>query len=233
MKVSSYRTVLGLVYLVLFLLLTLGLSLSCFGEHTHAALQDGEALSSCEAFFCRLNRSSFYFLRKSPFWYRLSEILGVVCLCIPLGFFGLGCVQLFRRKSLKKVDADLLLMGGLYVLTGACYLLFEFLAVNFRPVLEGGEIEASYPSSHVVLVYVIATSASFFLQRRVRSSQGKAWLSSAGALISLLAVVGRLLAGVHWLTDILGGVLLGGCLILFYKAAVSFADEKKVGIYEK
>ena len=77
--------------------------------------------------------------------YTLTDWLGLVPIGIALGFAVLGLVQLIRRKSLLKVDRDILILGGFYIVVLAAYLLFETVVINFRPVLIDGKLEASYP----------------------------------------------------------------------------------------
>jgi undecaprenyl-diphosphatase len=46
-------------------------------------------------------------------------------------------------------------------------------------------------------------------------------------LLTLVMSVGRLLSGVHWLTDVIGGVLISLFLISLYVTALSILDTKK------
>lgn len=48
--------------------------------------------------------------------YTVTDWLGLVPVCFVLGFGLLGLVQLIRRRSLRKVDPDILLLGGFYIL---------------------------------------------------------------------------------------------------------------------
>ena len=227
MKKSSFNGILGLVYLFFFLLLTAALAFSCFGDHTLAALEGGAAVSECDGFFCSFNGDLFKTFGSNPVWYKLSEVLGTVCLCIPVCFALLGALQLLKRKSLKKVDLDLLFLAGLYAVTAGCYLLFEKLVLNYRPVILDGEIEASYPSTHTVLVCVIAFSAAFFLGRRLRNRWLRWGVNLCCFLLAFLVALGRLFGGVHWFSDVLGSILLGGSLVFFYKWATRRWMDKK------
>ena len=78
--------------------------------------------------------------------YTLTDWLGLVPIGIAFGFAVLGLVQLIRRKSLLRVDRDILMLGGFYIVVLAAYVLFETVVINYRPVLIGGKLEASYPS---------------------------------------------------------------------------------------
>ena len=155
-----------------------------------------------------------------PFWLLLSEALGLLALAVGAGFGLIGLAQLVRRRSLRGVDPALLRLGALYAVTLAVYLLFERIVVNLRPVLLAGEAfpEASYPSSHTVLALSILGGGIAFVD--VRPGRHPQLIQGLMAGLLTLIVVGRLLSGVHWLTDIVGGLLLGAALVLFYVASV-------------
>jgi hypothetical protein len=57
------------------------------------------------------------------------------------------------------------------------------------------------------------------LNGRVRNAAGKRCVNFVIHVFTLFMVIGRLLCGVHWLTDIIGGGLLSGGLITLYDAA--------------
>lgn len=152
--------------------------------------------------------------------YTLTDWLGLVPIGIAFGFAVLGLVQLLRRKSLLKVDRDILLLGGFYVVVLAAYLLFETVVINYRPVLVGGKLEASYPSSTTVLALCILPTAMMQLKTRIHSVAVRRAVLGSLAAFTVFMVAGRLLSGVHWLSDIAGGVLLSAGLVLLYAFAV-------------
>lgn len=153
--------------------------------------------------------------------YHLIDLLEVVPLGVVLGFALLGLAQLVRRKSLLKVDYSILVLGGFYVLVFAAYALFEVLAVNYRPVLIDGVLEASYPSSTTLLVLCVMPTAVPRLRERIRDETLKRALTCAIAAFTAFMVFGRLVSGVHWLTDIIGGALLSAALVTLYGAVMS------------
>ena len=159
--------------------------------------------------------------------YTITDWLGLVPILICLCFGVLGLVQLVRRRSLLRVDADLLLLGLYYLLVIAAYLVFEMIPINYRPVLIEGRLEASYPSSTTLLVLSVMPTLRFQIDRRA----GEPFLRKAAAVFaavfSAFMVIGRLVSGVHWATDIAASVLLSAGLFLLYRAAVRFADEKR------
>ena len=159
--------------------------------------------------------------------YEATDWLGLIPVLI-CGCFGiLGLCQWIRRKNLFRVDADILLLGIYYLLVIAGYLIFEMIPVNYRPVLIDGALEASYPSSTTLLVVSVMPTLKFQADRRCGSQAVRRIAAGFSAAFSAFMVIGRLVSGVHWATDILGSVLLSAGLYLLYRAAVSFADEKK------
>lgn len=150
--------------------------------------------------------------------YVLTDWLGLVPMGFVLGFAVLGLVQWMRRRKLFRVDHDILLLGGFYLLVLILYLVFETVAVNARPVLIDGRLEASYPSSTTMLVLCVMPTAMMQLRARIRNTKVRTIALTILAVFTACMVVGRLIAGVHWFTDIIGGVLLSAGLIALYDA---------------
>ena len=157
--------------------------------------------------------------------YDLTDLLSV----IPLGFvaaFGLlGLVQLIRRKDLRKVDGDILVLGGFYIVVLAFFCLFEVLDINYRPVLIEGVLEASYPSSTTMLALCVMPSVMLQVGKRMKDGAAKGCVLVLLFAFTAFMVIGRLISGVHWLTDIIGGVLLSAGLVLAYLAALRFTEQ--------
>lgn len=138
----------------------------------------------------------------------------------------LGFVQLIKRRSLWKVDHSILALGGYYVLVMAVYILFEVFAINYRPVLINGYLEASYPSSTTMLVLCVIPTAIMQLKSRMKNNWTRKAIVCILIVFSVLMVVGRLLSGVHWFTDIVGGILLSAGLVMSYSKVVSALKSK-------
>ena len=159
--------------------------------------------------------------------YTITDWLGLVPILVCMGFGVMGLVQLLRRRSLLRVDTDILLLGGYYVLVIAAYLIFEMIPINYRPILIEGRLEASYPSSTTLLVLSVMPTLQDQMERRCGRAGCRRLAGVAALLFSAFMVVGRLISGVHWATDILASVLLSGGLFMLYRAAVRFADGKR------
>ena len=152
--------------------------------------------------------------------YHITDWLGLVPVFVCMGFGVLGLLQWIRRKNILKVDGDVLLLGTFYVVTLAAYLLFEYVVINYRPVLINGYLEASYPSSTTMLVMCVMPTAIMQLGSRIKSKVLRNIVAVSIITFITFMVIGRLLSGVHWLTDIVGGTLLSAGLVMLYRAII-------------
>jgi undecaprenyl-diphosphatase len=150
--------------------------------------------------------------------YVLTDWLSLIPLCFVAGFGFLGLCQWISRRSFWKVDRSILVLGGLYLVTGAVFLFFEKCIINYRPVLMDGILEASYPSSTTMLMLCVMPTAAMQLRNRIRHKGLRRLAISAMTVFTLLMVIGRVLSGVHWFTDIVGGILLSCGLVALYAA---------------
>lgn len=157
--------------------------------------------------------------------YTLTDWLGLVPIAICLCFAAVGLVQLIRRRSLRKVDADLLFLGLYYLLVIFGYLFFEMVPINYRPIPIDGIMEASYPSSTVLLVLSVMPTLIDQIGRRSESRAVRTAAAVFAVGFSAFMTVGRLVAGVHWATDIVGSVLLSAGLFLVYLACVRRTEK--------
>lgn len=148
--------------------------------------------------------------------YVITDWLGLVPVGFMFGFAVLGLIQWIKRKGISKVDRSILLLGAFYILVLAAYLLFEEFVVNYRPVLINGYLEASYPSSTTMLVMCVMPTSILQLCTRIQKKSVRNIVCFALAAFVVFMVIGRLISGVHWLSDIIGGVLLSVGLDLLY-----------------
>ena len=157
--------------------------------------------------------------------YDLTDLLSVIPLGCVAAFGLLGLVQLIRRKDLRKVDGDILVLGVFYIAVLAVFCLFEVLDINYRPVLIEGVLEASYPSSTTMLALCVMPGVMLQLGKRMKEGALKRCALVLIFAFTAFMVIGRLISGVHWLTDIIGGVLLSAGLVLAYLAALRFTEK--------
>ena len=163
----------------------------------------------------------FHGLTGVHWWlYDLTDLLGLASLGI-CGIFGLqGLCQWVRRKSIRRVDGELLALGGFYLTVLAVFFLFELLQINHRPVLIQGRLEASYPSSTTMLALCVLPTAMLRLRSR--------WVRFLLGALTAFLVLGRLLCGVHWVSDIIGGALLSAGLVTLYRGIISICFSSKL-----
>ena len=159
--------------------------------------------------------------------YIITDWLGLVPVFVAFGFAVLGLVQLIKRRSFLKVDYSILVLGGFYILVISAYILFEMLAVNYRPVLIDGYLEASYPSSTTLLVMCVMPTSVMQLHTRIKNKNIRNIISVVIYAFMAFMVIGRFVSGVHWLTDIVGGIILSAGLVMLYYSVSSF-DMKNI-----
>ena len=159
--------------------------------------------------------------------YTITDWLGLVPIAVCLGFGMVGLLQLIRRRSLLRVDPDIILLGLYYLLVILAYLAFEMIPINYRPVLINGVLEASYPSSTTLLVLSVMPTLKLQIGRRITNPLVRSVTGLFTIAFSAFMVIGRLIAGVHWATDIIGAVLLSMGLFWLCQYAVDAADRRR------
>ena len=168
-----------------------------------------------------INLSVFGFTGVNDIWNKLTTVILLLAIAAAAAFFVLGVVQLIKRKRIKKVDREILYTGGLYVVIALLYVLFEKVVINCRPIAA----EASFPSTHTMVICAVLGAAILVLGKYIKNKNVcLAVRIVIGALI-LIAVVGRLLCGKHWFTDICGAVLISGALVALF-SALPLPDNK-------
>lgn len=173
-------------------------------------------LSNLNAFFRDI-------IGTHPFFYTLTEALGVLSILIGLSFAVIGLIQWIRRKSLRRIDGEIWGLAAVYALLGILYVLFEKVVVNCRPILEAGQTvpEPSFPSSHTLLtVAVLGTAVIEWRHLLKRYPRVRTTVTIVGIVLIAVAVIGRFLSGVHWFTDILAGFLIGSAIVMAYQTFV-------------
>lgn len=214
MKRKSFCVPIGL--LVLFILWTL---VVCFvdvrpiGPHNSSV-----GLAGINQFFHSLTGVNFLL-------YHITDWLGLVPVGVCIGFGILGLSQWIRRKNLSKVDWSILVLGGFYIVTIGVYLLFEYVVINYRPVLIAEVLEVSYPSSTTLLTMCVMPTAAMQLHLRIQNSAIRRCVVVAILTFTAFMVLGRILSGVHWITDIIGGGLLSGGLVMLYRLIAQLKGE--------
>ena len=158
----------------------------------------------------------------------ITDVIRLLCYAVCGVFAVIGVYQLIKRKSLFRVDADILAMGVCYIVLFATYILFELITVNYRPVLEDGVLKGSYPSSHLLAAVVILVTACIFIgERKLLSKQLRIAAYVLSGIFCLLTAAGRLICKAHWFTDIFGALILSGFFVFAYIAALDYINSGK------
>lgn len=158
--------------------------------------------------------------------YTITDLLGLVIILYAFCFAVLGIVQLITRKSIKRVDYSILVLGGFYLLVIVAFAFFEFNVINYRPTLIEGRLEASFPSSTTMLVMCIIPTAIMQFNRLIKTKKARIAMNTFTAALGLVSVIGRIFSGVHWITDILGGFLLSLTLVTLYYSVNKLIESK-------
>lgn len=171
--------------------------------------------------FATLN-DAFHKLTGVHLWlYKITDWLGLIAIVFVLGFGVLGLIQLIRRRNLFKVDSDLLILGVFYIFVIIGYVVFEEFAINYRPIIIEGRLESSYPSSTTLLILCVMPTAILQLKNRIKNVVVKNIIVLVVSVFTLFMVVARTISGVHWLTDIIGGILLSISLVMLYRTLIT------------
>lgn len=172
--------------------------------------------------FSTLNRFVFDNIGVNMMWYNITNCLGIISIIIALAYVLIGLIQLVKRKNVFKVDKEIIALGIFYVILAALYIAFEIFIVNYRPILMDGELEASYPSSHTMLTIFICGSAILINSKLFKDNKIAKITNVVALIIMIVTVIGRLLSGVHWFTDILGGIIIASALLMSYYTVLDY-----------
>ncbi len=173
--------------------------------------------------FSELNSAFHALTGTNMLLYTITDWLGLVPIGTALGFALLGLVQWVKRKRIWAVDRSILALGGFYLVVMLVYMVFEFAVINYRPVLIENRLEASYPSSTTMLVMCVMPTAMMQINRRIKNAALRITALSVFAAFTAFTVIGRLVSGVHWLSDIVGGIFISSGLVsAYYSVTASF-----------
>ena len=175
--------------------------------------------------FATLNGCVHDFTGVNMSLYVITDWLGLIPVGVAFGFAVLGLVQWIKRKSILKVERSILALGGFYIVVMAVYILFQMVVINYRPTLIDGYLEASYPSSTTMLVTCVMPTAMMQFRARIKNKVFSRCVMIAIAVFIVFMVIGRLVSGVHWITDIIGGALLSAAIVLMYYAISNVATK--------
>lgn len=150
----------------------------------------------------------------------ISDVMMVLAFVVVISFAAMGVRELVQKKSIAKVSKVLLGLGIIYAAVAVLYVAFKKIPVNYRPIIPPGEteLETSYPSTHTLIIGTVMGSAMLAWERVIANEKLVKVLKILAVVIMVVGIGARLLAGVHWFTDIAAGILFSLTLIAFYTA---------------
>ena len=175
--------------------------------------------------FVTVNKFVFNLFGVNMIWYHITDWLGLVPIFMAMAYALIGLIQLVKRKSLFKVDKEIITLGIFYVVVMALYLFFEKVIVNYRPILMDGFIEASYPSSHTLMTICLCGS-SIIVNRKLFNNKITKFMNILSIAIILITIIGRLISGVHWFTDIIGGIFISIALLMTLYSIINLIKKE-------
>lgn len=163
--------------------------------------------------FATINNFMFNLTGVNMLWYDITDWWGFVPLFIAFIYAIIGFIQMIKRRSILKVDKEILGLGVYYIIVIGLYIFFETYVINYRPILMDGILEASYPSSHTLLSVCICGS-SLIINKYLFKNKNFFKAENIISILSILVIViGRFISGVHWFTDIIGAILISIALL--------------------
>lgn len=175
--------------------------------------------------FATLNQFIFETTGVNMIWYHITDWLGLIPVFMAIVYAFIGLIQLIKRRSIFKVDKEIILLGLYYIIVIVLYVFFEKVIINYRPILMNGFLEASYPSSHTLMTICICGS-SILINKKLFNNKITKVINYLSIIIITITVVGRLISGVHWFTDIIGGILISSGLLMTFYSLLSIINKE-------
>lgn len=175
--------------------------------------------------FATLNQFIFETTGVNMIWYHITDWLGLIPVFMAIVYAFIGLIQFIKRRSIFKVDKEIILLGLYYIIVIALYVFFEKVIINYRPILMNGFLEASYPSSHTLMTICICGS-SILINKKLFNNKITKVINYLSIIIITITVVGRLISGVHWFTDIIGGILISSGLLMTFYSLLSIINKE-------
>lgn len=177
--------------------------------------------------FSSINKFFHDLIGVNLFFYKLTDILGYLAILLAVGYAIVGLLQLIKRKSILKIDKQIIVTGIFYVIIVCIYVFFEKVIINYRPTIIDDVLEASYPSSHTLLSLCICGSTILLNKKFYSKIKIAQYENILSYVLMVLILFGRIVSGVHWFTDIIGGVLISITLLYIYNNFIKFLSIKK------
>ena len=205
-------TILLLISSIIFIVLLKRIDIKC------------DAVNNSCIGFSTINQFIFNKIGVNMTWYVITEWLGIIPILISIVYAIIGLKQLIKRKSIRKVDKEIIILGIFYIVVISIYILFEKWIINYRPILMNGFLEASFPSSHTLMTICLCGS-SIIINNRLFKNKFTKIVNVISLFIIIITIIGRLISGVHWFTDITGGILISSFLLMLFYSILNLNDK--------
>ena len=176
--------------------------------------------------FATINQFIFDKIGVNMIWYTITDWLGIIPILMSVVYAIIGLKQLIKRKSIRKVDKEIIILGIFYIAVISIYILFEKYIINYRPILINGLLEASFPSSHTMMTICLCGS-SIMINNRLFKNKFSKVINKISIIIIVITVIGRFISGVHWFTDIIGGILISSFLLMLFYSILNIKKTNK------
>ena len=196
-------TILLLISSIIFIVLLKRIDIKC------------DAVNNSCIGFATINQLIFNKIGVNMTWYVITDWLGIIPILVSMVYAIIGLKQLIKRKSIRNVDKEIIILGIFYFLVISIYIIFEKYIVNYRPILMNGNLEASFPSSHTLMTICLCGSSIIVNNKLFKNNFSKI-INIMSILIIFITIMGRLISGVHWFTDIIGGILISSFLLMLF-----------------
>ena len=173
--------------------------------------------------FGTLNNVIFAFFGENEVWGKITDILlGVLIASAVIAIFWAAARWAKEGKDSKKMGKSLACFGVAGGVAAAIYLIFEkLLVINYSPVLEGGKAVPSFPSTHVLVAVVLAMISAIILTSLLKKRVLRIAVNTILPTLMVWMMVGVILAGTGWFTDVIGGLLYGMTAVSLYQTLMA------------
>ena len=175
--------------------------------------------------FATINQILFNKIGVNMLWYVITDWLGIIPILIAIIYALIGLKQLIKRKNIKKIEPEIIILGIFYIIVISIYILFEKYIINYRPILINGFLEASFPSSHTLMTICLCGS-SIIINNILFKNNFTKIVNIISLFIIIITIVGRFISGVHWFTDIIGGILISSFLLMLFYSIMNLKKRK-------
>ena len=174
--------------------------------------------------FSKLNSFISKLIGVNMNWYKITKYLGYLAICVILVYALIGFIELIKRKSIIKVDREIIGLGVFCFVVLCIYIFFEKCVINYRPILMEGVLDASYPSSHTMLALCFCGAAIMVNNKLYNDFKYKKIINILLLTLMFIIVVGRVISGVHWISAIIGAIIISSALLMSFKTYLYYKD---------